>query len=121
MRVVDDAWVVLEEHLMPTAWTPIDAGGLRLLYLEAVLKDQGIDTAFDPFRPGEGGGFTRDCAQPVRLLVKELDLNRARALAAEAAAAPEPAMDADVEDEPLDSDAPSVEGDVATDTFDSWA
>ena len=83
--MADDTWVVLAEHLMPTSWTPIDSGGLELLFFEAALKDQGVDVAFDPFRPGEGGGFTRDCAQPVRLMVRASDLERSRALLAEAA------------------------------------
>jgi hypothetical protein len=82
--VVDDSWVVVAEHVMPVAWVPIDAGCVELLFFEVVLKDEGIDVAFDPFRPGEGGGFTRDCAQPVRLMVKTSDSERARSLIAEA-------------------------------------
>ncbi len=82
--MADQAWVAVAQHLMPNAWVPVDPGSAELLFFEAVLRDSGIEVAFDPFRPGEGGGFTRDCAQPVRLLVMRSDLQRARALIAEA-------------------------------------
>lgn len=82
--MADEAWVVVAQHLMPNAWVPLDPGSAELLFFEALLRDHGIEVAFDPFRPGEAGGFTRDCAQPVRLRVKESDVERAKALIAEA-------------------------------------
>jgi hypothetical protein len=82
--VVDESWVVVAEHVMPVAWVPLDGGCLELIFFETLLRDDGIDVVFDPFRPGEGGGFTRDCAQPVRLLVRASDSGRARALVDEA-------------------------------------
>ena len=72
-------------------WVLIDGDGAELLFLEAALKQEGIDAAFDPFRPGEAGGFTRDCAQPVRLMVRQSDLDRAREIVDQARRAePEP-------------------------------
>lgn len=81
--MVEDSWVVLVEHLLPVGWVPIDAAGADMLLLEAALAEQGIEVFFDPFRPGEAGGFTRDCAQSVKLMVKQADLERARAAADE--------------------------------------
>jgi hypothetical protein len=93
--VVDEDWVVLAEHLLSLGSAPIDGTGVELLYFEALLRDNGIDAAFDPFRPGEGGGFTRNFLQPVRLLVKACDLERAQALVAEVEQAnPERSSDA---------------------------
>jgi len=89
--VSDEPWVVLEEHMLPVGWVLIDGDGAELLFLEAALKQEGIDAAFDPFRPGEAGGFTRDCAQPVRLMVRQSDLDRAREIVDQARRAePEP-------------------------------
>ena len=76
-----DSWVILAEHMLQLSWNPIDPGGLDLLFLEGELISQGIEAAFDPFRPGEGGGYTKGAQQPVRLLVKEADLDRARQIA----------------------------------------
>jgi hypothetical protein len=81
--VAEDEWVVLAQHQLFVGWVPIDAGGMDLLMYEALLKGVGIDTEFDPFRPGEGGGFTRDCYQPLRLMVRSSDIERAQALIAE--------------------------------------
>ncbi len=76
----DGPWAVLCEHVMNTAWVPLDGDCLRMLALESELDAQGIEVAFDPFRPGEGAAFTRTLAQPIRLMVKEADLERARAI-----------------------------------------
>jgi hypothetical protein len=58
---------------------------MDLVFLEQVLLDEGIDAAFDPYRPGEGGVlYAAMPAQPVRLMVKAVDLERAQALAREA-------------------------------------
>ena len=89
VRVGEGDWVVLAEHRLFAGWVPIDAGGLELLLFEALLGDEGIEAEFDPFRPGEGGGFTRDCDQPLRLMVRTGDLERARSLVSVARAMPE--------------------------------
>jgi len=78
----EDSWVVLAQHLMNTAWVQLDDGCLELLTLESELTAQNIESGFDPFRPGEGGGFTRTLEQPVRLMVREGDLVRAQEIAA---------------------------------------
>ncbi len=83
---MDEGWAVVAEHLMPAGWVPIDAGGQELLYFEAVLKAEGMDVVFSPYRPGESGGFTDACGQTLRLLVRESDLERARELVAAARA-----------------------------------
>jgi len=80
--LAEDEWVVLTEHLVNTAWVPLDTQSLQLLALESELDTAGIECAFDPFRPGEGGSYTRTVAQPVRLLVKQPDLDRAQEIAA---------------------------------------
>lgn len=67
---------------MNTAWVPLDTRSLELLALESELDAARIECAFDPFRPGEGGSYTRTVAQPIRLLVKEADLERAMEIAA---------------------------------------
>jgi hypothetical protein len=75
---MDDEWVVVAEHVMQAAWVPIDSGGMDLIYYESVLNEQGIETGFLPYRPGENPGFTRSVEQPVQLLVKAIDAARAR-------------------------------------------
>lgn len=60
---------------------------MQLIFLEQVLSDAGIDVGFVPFRPGEGGVlYTQTVAQPVRLMVRAIDFERAQALAREALA-----------------------------------
>ena len=86
----DDAvggpWVVVAEHVMNTGLVPVDAPSIQLLALESELQAQGIDVMFEPFRPGEGSAWTRSMAQPIRLMVREPNLTRAREIAAELAA-----------------------------------
>jgi hypothetical protein len=79
--MVDDEWAVLAQHMQLTAWIPIDSAGFDLLSLEGALDEQGIESAFLPYRPGESGGFTDALAQPLQLLVKAPDLARARGIA----------------------------------------
>ena len=79
----EDPWVVVAEHLMDTAWVSLDGESIALLAFENELAGQGIGTCFDPFRPGEGGSYTRTLAQPIRLLVKERDAELARQIAAD--------------------------------------
>ena len=76
-------WAVLAQHSMDTAWVSLDSGSLALLELESELEAKGIDVGFDPFRPGEGGSFTRSLAQPIRLMVPASDLPLAREMASE--------------------------------------
>ena len=79
----EDPWVVVAEHLMDTAWVSLDGESVALLAFENELKGQGIEACFDPFRPGEGGSYTRTLAQPLRLLVKEENAELARQIAAD--------------------------------------
>ena len=53
----------------------------HMLALETELNAQGIDVVFDPFRPGEGATYTRSLDQPIRLMVRSSDLERAREVA----------------------------------------
>jgi len=76
--VSEQSWVVLTEHLLRIGWTSLDQTTFELLALESELLDAGIPAAFDPFRPGESGGFTETVQQPIRLLVRSEDLDRAR-------------------------------------------
>jgi hypothetical protein len=78
----DESWVVLVEHVMNSAWVPIDGPSMEMLGLESELTAAGIDVVFDPFRPGEGGSYTRTLEQPIRMLVREADLAEARRIAA---------------------------------------
>ena len=77
----DDEWVILAQHVQQVAFNPIDAASIDLLALEEALADQGIEAAFLPYRPGEGGGFTDALRQPIQLLVKQGDFERAREVA----------------------------------------
>ena len=77
-----ESWTVLAEHVMNTSLVQLDDACIRLLALESELRSQGIDTAFDPFRPGEGSMWTRTLAQPIRLMVRSADLGRALEIAA---------------------------------------
>lgn len=100
----DDNWVVLREHTMNPSLLSIDGAVVVLLALASELQDSGIESGFDPCRPGEALSWTRSVAQPFRLLVKELDFARAQeialALEAEFAAAPEfEALTSDDKDE----------------------
>jgi hypothetical protein len=81
--VGDEEWVVLAQHMQQIAWVPIDVAGADLLALEGALHDQGVEVAFLPYRPGEGGGFTDAIRQPLQLLVKRPDVVRAREIAVE--------------------------------------
>ena len=78
----EDTWVVLAEHLMNTAWVQLDDACLELLALESELVAHDIDVVFDPFRPGEGGSFTRTLEQPIKLMVRQRDLEQAQLIAA---------------------------------------
>ena len=78
----EDSWVVLDQHLMNTAWVQLDTRCLQLLALESELTAHNIESGFDPFRPGEGGGYTRTLEQPIRLLVRAVDFERAQEIAA---------------------------------------
>ena len=81
----EDEWVVLSDHVSARFGAPLDTDGMELVFLEQILLDAGIDAAFDPYRPGEGGVlFTQMPTQPVRLMVKSADLERAQAIAREA-------------------------------------
>ena len=60
---------------------PLDSEAVELLGLESELTAQGIESAFVPFRPGEGFSYTRSISQPIRLMVTEGDLLRAREVA----------------------------------------
>lgn len=74
-------WVVLTEHTFRFGWASLgtmDDAGFRLIALKSELQAQGVDVQFDPFAPGEGGGFTDTFYQPIRLLVRKQDLERAR-------------------------------------------
>lgn len=70
----EDEWVVLAEHGPESLLRDGDAG---LLYLEAVLKEEGIETLFDPYRPGEWVGPGYGGPPQIRLLVMQHDLERA--------------------------------------------
>lgn len=96
-----DAWVVLVEHQMNPWLVPIDGTCIAMLGLEDALLAEGVEVVFDPFRPGEGAGFTRDSQQPIRLLVRESQRDQALGIAhrvereAQEADALEPDLDAD--------------------------
>jgi len=76
-----EEWVVIAQHMLEYAWVPIDGAGFELLALEDGLRDQGIGSAFLPYRPGESGGFTDALRQPLQLLVRREDIDRARQVA----------------------------------------
>lgn len=86
-----DEWVVLVEHQVPWTSSAIDGTGMQLLFLEQCLVDNGIDVGFEPGRPGETGGnvYSRNFAQPIRMMVRAGDLESAREIAREALAGPE--------------------------------
>lgn len=77
----DSDWVVLAQHMQQLAWVPIDGAGMDLLSLEEALGEQGIEASFLPYRPGESGGFTDAVRQPLELLVKRGDFDRALEIA----------------------------------------
>jgi hypothetical protein len=79
----EETWVVVARHTMDTAWLSIDGASVELLGLESELLAREIDVVFDPFRPGEGSSFSRTIRQPIRLLVKQSDAERAREIARE--------------------------------------
>jgi hypothetical protein len=79
----DEPWAVVAQHTLQIAWNPIDAAAFDLLCLEDALRDQGIESAFLPYRPGESGGFTDALRQPLQLLVRGSDTQRAREVARE--------------------------------------
>ena len=61
---LSDEWAVLAEHRLQYAWIPIDEGSLELLFLEDELTTHGIQVVFEPYRPGESGGYTEVSANP---------------------------------------------------------
>jgi len=79
--VNDEDWVVVAQHVQQIAFNPIDGPAIDLLALEDALRDAGIGSSFLPYCPGEGGGFTDALRQPVQLLVKRSDFDRARDVA----------------------------------------
>lgn len=81
--MTDSDWVAIAQHTQQIAFNPIDIAGVDLVMLEDALTSAGIESAFLPYRPGEGGGFTDSFRQPVQLLVKQGDAARARELAVE--------------------------------------
>lgn len=52
-------------HVMNPSLLSIDGLALELLALEAELARQGIPTAFDPVRPGEGVAWSRSLARQI--------------------------------------------------------
>lgn len=77
----DAEWVVLRTHPAGAAVGPIDAAGMDMLRLEQELTAAGIPVGWDPFRPGEGfQSFYMNVAwpRPLRMLVREQDLEAAR-------------------------------------------
>jgi len=70
-----DEWVVLAEQDPESALLETDSG---LLFLEAVLQEEGIATMFDPHRPGEWISAGYGGRQQARLLVMQQDLERAK-------------------------------------------
>jgi hypothetical protein len=79
--MAEQDWAVLAQHVQQIAFNPIDGPAIDMLALEDALRDEGIESSFLPYRPGEGGGFTDAIRQPVQLLVKSGDLTRARDVA----------------------------------------
>ena len=78
-----DEWVVVAQHMLNYAWVPVDTASFDLLALEDALLQQGIESSFLPYRPGESGGYTDSLRQPLRLLVRRQDVQRARQVAAD--------------------------------------
>lgn len=76
-----EEWVVIAQHMLGYAWVPIDGAGFELLALEDGLRDQGIESSFLPYRPGESCGFTDALRQPLQLLVRREDIDLARQVA----------------------------------------
>ena len=86
-----DEWVVLTEHTFRFGWASLgvmDDAGFRLIALKSELESGGIPVQFDPFAPGEGGGFTDTFYQPIRLLVRSADIPRAVRVLEDFASAP---------------------------------
>ena len=72
-----EPWVAIMEHTIPSGWVPIDGAESEMLFVETELKKAGIEVAFDPRRPGDNyPGYAS--ALPLKLMVKESDLARAR-------------------------------------------
>ena len=77
-----DEWVVLVEYQGQMLRALVDPEAMDLRYLEQALRDEGIDAGFDPFPPGEGDAvFTASYQQPIRLMVRASDVERAREIA----------------------------------------
>ena len=83
-----DEWVVLVEYQAQMLRALVDPEVMDLRYLEQELRQQGIDTGFDPYPPGEGDAvFTNSYQQPIRLMVKASDLERSKEIARDLLAA----------------------------------
>ena len=80
-RSPSDEWTVLVEHMMEWSWICLDGTCVAMLGLESELTAQGIDVVFDPFRPGDGSSYTRSIMQPVRMMVKASEFDRAHEVA----------------------------------------
>ncbi|MBE0475638.1 MAG: hypothetical protein IBX62_00850 [Coriobacteriia bacterium] len=81
MGDADTTWVTLAEAMAVDgleAWSE----ALSLMRLAATLADEGIAYAFDPYPPGEGFAYP-PMPVPFRLLVRQEDLERARAIASD--------------------------------------
>jgi hypothetical protein len=70
-----DDWTVVAER---TLGSQLGEEGAELLYLEAVLTEEGIVSRFDPFRPGDE--ITSGFSGPphIKLMVTRRDFDRAR-------------------------------------------
>lgn len=113
-------WVTLREHVMNPSLLSMDGGAIALLNLEAELQAQDIDVSFDPYRPGEGAGWSRSVAQPIELLVRETDLERAEEIAALLDSEDAEYFD-DLEEESEADDADDEQPREDDDTFDGWS
>lgn len=112
----EGSWSVLLEHQLPTSLESLDGETILMLGLEQALREEGIDSVFDPFRPGEGHAGVYGCAVPLRMLVPTVDLERATRLLREYRSAP---IDMEgLEDEPDDEAKP--EPLPRPDTFEGW-
>ena len=79
-----DEWVVLVEYQAQMLRALVDPEVMDLRYLDQALRDQGIETGFDPYPPGEGDAvFTSSYQQPIRLMVMASDLHHAQEIGRE--------------------------------------
>ena len=75
--MADDRWVVVMEHLMAAPYLQIDGASMNMLFAETQLREAGIDTRFEPFRPDQSYDF-RSTSVSVTLQVRDSDLARAQ-------------------------------------------